>query len=197
MMGEMQRTEAAVRRACEGARTAVVCSGDAGIYALAGLVWELAETMQALDSMEIRVLPGVPALCAAAALLGAPLMHDFAVISLSDLLTPWELIEKRLHAAGSGDFVTVLYNPRSKRRDWQLDRALEILGGYRDPDTPLGLVRQAYRPDQFVHAGPLEGFQTASVDMVSILIVGNSQSRLIRGRLVTPRGYLAKYGDSR
>jgi len=194
MKKEMDRVAAAVDRAVDGQDVAVVSSGDAGIYGMAGLVLETLETRGLLDEVPVTVLPGIPALAAGAALLGAPLTHDFAVISLSDLMTPWETIEKRLTHAAAADFVIVLYNPRSKRRDWQLPRALELIAEHRAPETPLGLVRQANREGQDVSTHTLGGFDPALVDMLSILFIGNSNTRLASGRMITPRGYLAKYG---
>lgn len=189
MRHEQERCQAAIDAALAGHTVAVVCSGDAGIYGMAGLLLELLEAQGLTESVPLTVAPGVPALCAAAALLGAPLMHDFACVSLSDLLTPWERIEQRLHAALQADFVLVIYNPRSKGRPDHLDRALEITRRYRSPQTPVGLVRKAYRPGQEVSVTPLEAFQSEAVDMLSLLIIGNSSTRSVRGRMLTPRGY--------
>ena len=193
MTGEVERCGAALDLAQSGVETVVVSSGDAGVYAMAGLVLELMETRGLLESLELEVVPGIPALCAAAALLGAPLMHDFAVISLSDLLTPWELIERRLAAAAQADFVVVLYNPRSGRRKDQLPKALAALAAVRPGTTPVGLVKRAYRPGQEVIVTTLAGLDLEAVDMQSILLVGNSATRLAGGRLLTPRGYAGKY----
>lgn len=194
MTREMERAGAALDAARAGRRVAVVSSGDAGVYGMAGLVLELAAKRGLLGELDIRVLPGVPALAAAAALLGAPLTHDFACVSLSDLMTPWETIERRLDAAAGADFVLVIYNPRSRRRDWQLPRALEIVGRHRGPATPAGLVRNAFRPGQAVRVAALAELDPADADMLSILVVGNSSTRLAAGRMITPRGYLDKYG---
>jgi len=194
MTGEVERCNAAIDLALEGVETVVVSSGDAGVYAMAGLVLELLEARGLLDALELEVVPGIPALCAAAALLGAPLMHDFAVISLSDLLTPWEVIEKRLAAAAGADFVVVLYNPRSGRRKDQLPKALAVLAAHRPGTTPVGLVKRAYRPGQEVIATTLAGLDLESVDMQSILVVGNAATRMAGGRMLTPRGYAGKYG---
>ncbi|MBG3877865.1 precorrin-3B C(17)-methyltransferase, partial [Desulfovibrio oxamicus] len=141
----------------------------------------------------VEVVPGVPALCGAAALLGAPLMHDFASVSLSDLLTPWPIIERRLDAALGADFVVAIYNPRSRRRADHLEKALAIAARHRGPDTPIGLVRQAYRPGQQVSVTPLSAFDPATVDMLSIVIIGNGATTMVGGRMVTPRGYMDKY----
>ncbi|MFV0348746.1 MAG: precorrin-3B C(17)-methyltransferase [Halodesulfovibrio sp.] len=194
MMGEMARCSGALDCALEGRNTAIVCSGDPGIYAMAGLVFELVEERgEAAAGLDVQIIAGIPALSAAAALLGAPLMHDFASVSLSDLLTPWEVIEKRLACAAEGDFVIVLYNPKSKKRDWQLPRALEIIGAHRDKATPVGIVRQANRAEQAVITTTLADFDPAQVDMLSIIIIGNGSTRMIGGRMVTPRGYMDKY----
>lgn len=210
MTGEMRRVEAAIDCALAGRPTALVCSGDPGVYAMAGLALELLETRKlAPDSLPLLVIPGIPALCAAAAILGAPLMHDFACVSLSDLLTPWALIRKRLDCAFAGDFVVVLYNPRSKRRNSQLEEALELAAGHRRPDTPVGLVRNARREGQAARLFSLSEVDPNEADMLSLLIIGNSQSRIVPGRppeplawengarMLTPRGYLEKYGCHR
>jgi len=147
-----------------------------------------------LAAIDCQVVPGVPALAAAAALLGAPLGHDFAVVSLSDLLTPWEVIENRLAAAAGADFILVLYNPRSRRRDWQLPQALRIIAAARAPETPVGVVRNAYREEQSVWTGRLDGLDPDQVDMLSIVLVGNRSTRLAGAKMITPRGYFAKYG---
>lgn len=194
MTQEMDRVGAALDLAREGREVAVVSGGDAGVYGMAGLVYEMAEQQGLLDDIAIQVVPGIPALAAGAALLGAPLTHDFAVVSLSDLMTPWERIEQRLEHAAAADFVIVIYNPRSKRRDWQLPRALEIIAGHRAPDTPVGLVRKACRPGEEALVAPLSEFDPATVDMLSILFVGNSNTRAVGGRMLTPRGYMEKYG---
>ncbi|WP_319583146.1 precorrin-3B C(17)-methyltransferase [uncultured Pseudodesulfovibrio sp.] len=193
MMGEVDRAQQAVEHARAGCKTVMVCSGDAGIYAMAGLLMEVLESEGLLEDVPFEVIPGVAAFNAASALLGAPLMHDFASISLSDLLTPWERIEKRLHAAADADFVIAIYNPRSRKRSDHLREALDIIGRYRDPDTPVGMVHKAYRPGQQVEAVPLETVDVEKVDMQTVLIVGNSATRLVNGRMLTPRGYHRKY----
>ncbi|WCB46561.1 precorrin-3B C(17)-methyltransferase [Nitratidesulfovibrio vulgaris] len=193
MMAEMQRCEAAIDSALAGRPTAVVCSGDPGIYAMAGLVFELLEERGLAETLPVTVVPGIPAVCGAAALLGAPLMHDFACVSLSDLLTPWEVIERRAGKALEADFVLVLYNPRSKRRDWQLGAVMDRAKAILPPATPVGVVRDAYRPGQAVFCRTLSTFDPAEVDMLSIVVIGNSATRLVGGRMVTPRGYMEKY----
>lgn len=206
MRDEMARVGAALDAALAGESAALVCGGDPGIYALAGLALELAagRGLNPAD-LPLEILPGIPALCAAAALLGAPIGHDFACLSLSDLLTPWEVIEKRARCALEGDFALVVYNPRSHSRDWQLGRVLELAVRARGEAGRLGLVRNAWRPGQQVVLSELARFDPAQADMLSIVFVGNSQSRFLpdrRGgliweegaRLVTPRGYLERYG---
>jgi precorrin-3B C17-methyltransferase len=188
---ERERAHLAVERALNGDAVCVISSGDAGIYGMASLVLETLETSGRYLDLEVAVVPGVSAVNACAALLGAPLGHDFAVLSLSDLLTPWEWIEKRLTAAAEADFVLALLNPRSSRRDWQLRRAQEILLQDRQPETPVGIVRQAYRPGQSIEITTLAQMSAATVDMFTTAIVGNSQTRRLGDKLVTPRGYPA------
>jgi cobalt-precorrin 5A hydrolase/precorrin-3B C17-methyltransferase len=139
--------------------------------------------------IDVVGVPGVTAGLAASALLGAPLGHDHALISLSDLHTPWEVIEQRVAAAAAGDFVVVFYNPRSRSRDWQLAAALKLLGEHRPGDTPVGVVRHATRPQQQIQVATLAAFDPAVVDMNSVVVVGSSQTRIVAGRIVTPRGY--------
>ncbi len=195
MMQEVQRCRQAIDAACQGRRVALICGGDPGIYAMAGLVFELARrAVQDGGSMPcIEVIPGIPALSACAAILGAPLMHDFAAISLSDLLTPWELIEKRLHAAASADFVMVIYNPKSKKRTTQIARARDILLNYRSADTPVGIVSAATREAESVEITTLDKMLDANINMQSTVIVGNSNTFAWNNRMVTPRGYSGKY----
>jgi len=193
MMGEVERCTLAIESAIAGNDTVVVSGGDAGVYGMAGLVLELLEARGLHDTLDFRVIPGIPALTGAAALLGAPLTHDFACISLSDLLTPWELIEKRLAAAASADFVLVLYNPRSKRRAGLLARAFEIISAHRCSATPVGMVRQAWRNGQSVELKTLASVDPEAADMLTIVVVGNSQTRLVGTRMLTPRGYSGKY----
>ncbi|MDR2054459.1 MAG: precorrin-3B C(17)-methyltransferase [Desulfovibrio sp.] len=189
MRREEERCIAAVEAARAGQCAALVCSGDPGVYALAGLALEVLETRNLLKDVPFQVIPGVPAVCAAAALLGAPLAHDFACVSLSDLLTSWQVIEKRLAAAFAADFVCVLYNPRSRGRPHQLGRALSLARRHRRPDCPVGLVRKAFRPGQEVSVHTLADFEEERADMLSLLIIGSSSSRIADGRMLTPRGY--------
>lgn len=193
MMGEVERCTRAIESALAGQDTVVVSGGDSGVYGMAGLVLELLEARGLLDVVPFEVVPGIPALAGAAALLGAPLTHDFACVSLSDLLTPWDVIAKRLEAAASADFVLVLYNPRSKRRADLLGQALAIAGRHRSPDTPVGMVRQAWRAGQQVSVSSLEKTDPAEADMLTIVVVGNSHTRICGGRMLTPRGYAVKY----
>ena len=187
---ELDRARVALERAAGGARVALVCSGDAGIYAMASPVLELAATTPEFAAVDIEVVPGVTAGLAAAALLGAPLGHDHLVISLSDLLTPWERIEARLRAAAATDLVLVVYNPRSQRRTWQIEQARSILLAHRPPDTPVGVVTDAARPGQQVELTTLGALDTARVTMTTCLLVGSSATQVLGGKMVTPRGYL-------
>jgi precorrin-3B C17-methyltransferase len=207
MMKEVERVEAAIGAAMEGKPCALVSSGDPGIYAMAGLVFESCrakgitlrhpgsgpEELAPPAALTVEIVPGVPALCAGAALLGAPLTHDFAVISLSDLLTPWEVIAKRLTAAAAADFVIVLYNPKSRKRDWQLTRAQEILLAHRDPETPVGVVVGAMRPNQNVQIVPLRALNAVAVDMQTTIFIGSRASVRYLEFMFTPRGYGGKY----
>lgn len=197
MTGEIRRCRIAIDQALGGKDTAIVSSGDSGIYGMPGLVFELLADQGLLDNVEVEVIPGIPALSAAAALLGAPIMHDFAVISLSDLMTPWDLIQDRVEAAARTDFVLVIYNPRSKKRDWQLSRVRGLILKYRSGDTPVGIVRNAARKRESVQITTLSQIDESAVDMLSILLVGNSKTRIIGDKMVTPRGYLEKYGEKK
>ncbi len=204
MRSEVSRCQEAINHALAGRRVALVSSGDAGIYGMAGLVFDLCRERRLIPAghsgesgeradLFIEVIPGVPAFNAAASLVGAPLMHDFAAVSLSDHLTPWELIEKRIEAAGSADFVLAIYNPRSKSRPDLLGLARQILLRFRSPRTPVAIVRKAMRDGQWTCITTLEGLPLDEVDMQSVLIVGNSRTYVWNGWMVTPRGYLNKY----
>ena len=181
---EEQRAADAVALAAKGHAVALIGSGDAGIYAMASPALQ-----QAGPDIEVIGVPGVTAALSAAALLGAPLGHDHVLISLSDLHTPWPVIERRVAAAAEADLVTCFYNPRSRDRHWQLGAALDVLRAHRPPDTPVGAVRQAGRPGQRVWTAPLASFDPAEVDMLTTVIVGSSATRMVAGRMVTPRGY--------
>lgn len=191
MMQEVDRCRKAVELAESGRQVALVCGGDPGIYAMAGLVFEI--VIEKKSAIEVDIVPGLAALNSCAARLGAPLMHDFAAVSLSDLLTPWELIEKRLDAAASADFVIVIYNPKSKKRVTQLDKAREIILQYRNADTPVGIVTAATRENEQVTLTTLEKLPEAEVNMQSTVIVGNSTTFCWQNYLITPRGYHHKY----
>jgi precorrin-3B C17-methyltransferase len=207
MTREVARVEAAIEQARAGKSCAIVSSGDPGIYAMAGLVFETckikgiaivppgSDTRIAGDGtpLRIEVVPGIPALSAGAALLGAPLTHDFAAISLSDLLTPWDLIEKRLAAAARADFVIVLYNPKSKKRHWQLEKAQKIILRHRDKNTPVGIVSRAMREHQNLEIVPLNTLHQADVDMQTTVFIGSSTSSAYMDFMYTPRGYAGKY----
>lgn len=181
---EEERAAAAVREARRGHAVALVGSGDAQVYAMASPA-----LLQADDGIDVTVVPGITASLAAGALLGAPLGHDHAVISLSDLHTPWEVIERRVRAAAEGDLVTVFYNPRSKGRDWQLPASLRILAAHRPPGTPAAVVRNASRTGQRVIITTLADLDPRDVDMFSLVLAGASTTQVVAGRIVTPRGY--------
>ena len=191
---ETERADRALALAAGGERVALICSGDPGVYAMASLVFERldAATHPSWRRSEIVVLPGVSAMHGAAALAGAPLGHDFCAISLSDLLTPREVIEQRLRAAADGDFVVALYNPASGRRRRGLARAIEILASNRPPDTPVVVARAIGREEQSVTITCLRDLEQPSVDMMTLLIVGSSETRVTGGHVYTPRGYREK-----
>jgi len=191
MMQEVDRVRSALVLAESGKKVALVSGGDPGVYAMAGLVYEMAAELD--SDVDIRVIAGIAALNGCAERLGAPLMHDFASISLSDLLTPWEVIEQRLQAAAGADFVIVLYNPKSKKRSHQLAHALAIIGDHRGPGTPVGIVTAATRQRERVTVTTLGNFDAELVDMQTTVIVGNSHTFVWRGKMITPRGYRTKY----
>ena len=189
MRKEQERCEMALALADTGKTVAMVCSGDPGVYGMAGLCYELSDQW---PEVELSVLPGITAACGGAAVLGAPLMHDFCLISLSDLMTPWEKIEKRLRAAAEADFVLCIYNPSSHKRKDYLARACDILLEAKSPDTPCGYVREIGRNGEAATVLPLGQLKDAQVDMFTTVFVGNSQTKVIGGKLVTPRGYLQR-----
>jgi len=190
MRRERERVEAAVAEAVAGRRVCLVSSGDPGVYGMAGLCLQLLPADAVAEGIAVEVVPGVSSITACAALLGAPLSHDFAVISLSDLLTDSALIERRVAAAAAADFVLVLTNPRSRRRTEPIERARSILARFRDPETPVGIVRSGFREGQEVTLTDLEHMlDAAAIDMRTTVIVGSSRS-FRRGRfMITPRGY--------
>lgn len=190
MKKEVDRCRLAVETAVEGKNVAVVCSGDSGVYGMAGLIYEVAQDYPPID---IEVIPGITAACGGAAVLGAPLTHDFAVISLSDLLTPWEKIQKRLEAAAAADFVICLYNPRSRSRSDYLRRACDILLTQKAPDTVCGFVQNIGREGERAVTLTLAQLrENTEVDMFTTVIIGNSETVLMDGKMVTPRGYLQR-----
>ena len=200
MKKERDRAAQAFELACQGKTVVVISSGDAGIYGMAPLIYEMNEARRrsgaCADDIDIETLPGISAFQKAASLLGAPIGHDLCLISLSDLMTPWEVIERRIKAAAIGDFVTAIYNPKSHGRYWQLYRLQEIFLKHRSADTPIGYVRQAGRPEQEVKMTTLGAFNPEDVDMFTIIIIGNSQSYLSDHKIITPRGYYREKGDT-
>lgn len=198
MTAEVARAEEAIELARAGRVVAVVSGGDAGVYAMAGAVFEVAAARKLVlgpAGLDIRVVAGLPAFVASAAVLGAPLTHDFCAISLSDRLTPWPLIEKRLSLAAEADFVIALYNPKSRGRDWQLSRAAELISRHRSLQTPVGIVQKAMREGQAARIITLADLPAAEVDMQTLVMIGNSSTFTYQGFMITPRGYVSKYGD--
>lgn len=191
MMQEVQRCNIAFEEAEAGATVSMISGGDPGIYAMAGLIYEIA--VERDSSVDINVVPGIAALNSCAARLGAPLMHDFVAISLSDLLTPWERIEKRLHAAASADFVIAIYNPKSKRRASHIEKARDIIAQYRKGDTPVGIVTAATRENEQIVVTSLDEMLSEDINMQSCVLVGNETTFTWRGKMITPRGYKDKY----
>ena len=193
MKKERERAEQAFQIAEQGKTVVVISSGDAGLYGMAPLIYEMERERRNANpsqpSVDVEVLPGISAFQKAASLLGAPIGHDTCLISLSDLMTPWEVIERRIKAAAVGDFVTAIYNPKSHGRYWQLYRLQELFLKYRSGDTPVGYVRQAGRDDQEIKVTTLENFDPEDVDMFTVILIGNSQSYVADGKFITPRGY--------
>ncbi|AIZ56596.1 S-adenosyl-L-methionine-dependent uroporphyrinogen III methyltransferase [Candidatus Methanoplasma termitum] len=187
MMKEVERCRMAVEDAMSGKNVAMVSSGDSGIYGMAGIVYQIADEMGA--EIDIETVPGITAASSAASLLGAPLMHDLALISLSDLMTPFDLIMKRVDCAGIGDMVIAFYNPKSKSRTDYLEHAVSVLLKYRSGDTPVGIVRNIGRKDQKITITTMSRIDYAQVDMFCTVVIGNSQTYVSDGRMITPRGY--------
>lgn len=187
MKQEQKRIEKAVEIAEEGRDVCVISSGDSGIYGMAPLVYEMLKEKE-VDA-EVEVIPGISAFQKAASLLGVPVGHDFCVISLSDLMTPWAIIERRIKAAVDADFVTAVYNPKSTGRYWELYRLKELFLQGRSPETPVGYVRQAGRDQEEVRVTTLRDFDSEDVDMFTVVIIGNSQSYQWKKSIITPRGY--------
>ena len=187
MKKEVQRCQISLDHAEQGKKVALISSGDAGVYGMAGIMLQLKAEKN--SDIPIEVIPGITAASAAASILGAPLTHDFAVISLSDLLTDWELIKKRIELAALGDFVICFYNPKSMGRSHQIEVAREIILKHRDPKIPVGIVKNAKRKDEEVHVTDLEHMLEFPIDMVTVVVVGNSCSYAKDGLIITPRGY--------
>lgn len=187
MTREVERCRAALERAAQGDVVSLVSSGDAGIYGMAGLALELNNALKL--NVDVEIIPGVTSATAAAARMGSPLMLDFAVISLSDLLLSWEVIRKRIEAVAGADLVCALYNPKSKKRTLHLKETVNILLNHRPGSTPVGIVTDAGRPDEKIVLTSLDKLLEADVNMTSIVIIGNSTSEIIDGKFITPRGY--------
>jgi precorrin-3B C17-methyltransferase len=195
MKKERDRAMAAFEEAAKGKTVAVISSGDSGVYGMAPLLWEMKEDIQ--SQVDIEVIPGISAMFAAAAKMGAPLGHDFCAISMSDLLTPWNRIEKRIKAAAEADFVTAVYNPVSKGRFWQLMRFREIFLQHRSPETSVCIARNVGREDESFNFVSLQELDASMADMFSLIMVGDSQTRMVGEQMVTPRGYYQaeEFGD--
>ncbi len=195
MTEEIGRARAAIERARDGATVSLISSGDAGVYGMAGLVFQVLKEMgwKKGDSPELRLVPGMTALNSCASLVGAPLVHDSCSISLSDLLTPWSVIEKRIEAAASADFVIGLYNPASGRRTRQIVDAQAIIRRHREGNTPVALVKSAYRDMEQVVLTNLDTFLDYEIGMLTTVIIGSSNTFMFEGYMVTPRGYTNKY----
>ncbi|SFL11120.1 precorrin-3B C17-methyltransferase [Paenibacillus sp. 1_12] len=195
MTEEVSRAQEAVRQAEAGKKVAVISSGDAGVYGMAGLVYEvlIEKGWHPEDGVEVEIIPGISAINSSASLLGAPIMHDSCTISLSDHLTPWELIERRVEAAGQADFVIALYNPRSGRRTRQIVETQRILLKYRSPETPVGIVKSAYRDREHIVLTNLRDMLDHDIGMLTTVIIGNSSTMVYDGLMITPRGYQRKY----
>ncbi len=187
MMKEIDRCRMAVEDAMSGKNVAMISSGDSGIYGMAGIIYQIAEDMNA--DIDIVTVPGITAASSAASLLGAPLMHDTALISLSDLLTPFDLIMKRVDNAAMSDMVIVFYNPKSKKRTDHLEQAVQRILQHRSKDTPIGIAKNIGRKDESITVTTLENIDYSMVDMFSTVVVGNSQTYISQGRMITPRGY--------
>lgn len=199
MRKERERAQQAFEYALQGKIVCVISSGDAGIYGMAPLIWEMYQHLKAKGEtadLDLKVIPGISAFQKAASVLGAPIGHDLCIISMSDLMTPWEKIEKRIKAAAEADFVTAIYNPKSHGRYWQLYRLKEIFLKERSGDTPVGYVRQAGRDEQEVTVVPLKDFDPEQIDMFTVVLIGNSQSYIWEGKFITPRGYYREQLDA-
>ena len=191
MMQEVDRCNKAFELAESGKRVALVSGGDPGIYAMAGLIYEMAVAKD--SDIDIEVIPGIAAINGCAARLGAPLMHDFAAVSLSDLLTPWDVIEKRLHGVAAADFVTALYNPKSKKRQEHIVKARDIFLQYRPGTTVVGIVTGATRENEVIVVTDLDNMLKEDIGMQSTILIGNKTTFAWKGKMITPRGYKEKY----
>ena len=189
MTQEVERCNKAIQEATRGKRVALISSGDSGVYGMAGLALEIVNKKNLWSRFAIEIIPGVPVIHAAAARLGAPLMNDYAVISLSDLLTPWEVIEKKLHHAAQSDMVICLYNPKSTKRTAHIKDAKSILIQYRKPGTPVGIARNVGRKGEAIILTTISKMLRYKIDMVTIILIGNSATRVLNNRMVTQRGY--------
>ncbi|MFN3533615.1 MAG: precorrin-3B C(17)-methyltransferase [Candidatus Brocadia sp.] len=187
MRREIERVELAIQEALAGKVVSIISSGDPGVYGMAGLVLEMI-SKENID-LPLEIISGIPAANAAAAVLGAPLMHDYAVISLSDLLTPWEIIERRVKCAAEADFVIVLYNPKSSQRDWQIEKTANIVLQHKSPSTLVGIVKDVCREDESVIITTLDKMTSYPIDMTTIIIIGNSTTFQYRNYIITKRGY--------
>ncbi|MBB1073062.1 precorrin-3B C(17)-methyltransferase [Rhodoferax sp. 4810] len=199
MTAELERAQLAIEHAHAGRTVALISSGDSGIYGMAGLTFELLiqQGWQPNSGIRVEVIPGTTALITCAALVGAPLSHDFCAISLSDLLTPWPIIARRLHAAALADFVIALYNPSSGSRTRHIQEAQRLLLAQRSPTTPVACIRAAYRANQHVHFSTLELLNECELDMLTTVLIGNSQTCIHHDQLmITPRGYTNKYSPA-
>ena len=188
MTKEVDRCTEVLELARQGKTVSLISSGDAGVYGMAGIMLEIAD-----EDMEVEVIPGITATNAAAAIAGAPIMHDYATISLSDLLTDWELIKKRLELAAQGDFVVSIYNPKSRGRVTQIEEAREIMMKYKPKSTPVAIVRNAGREDERYIVTTLDEMLNHEIDMLTIVLIGNSNTFVKNGKILTPRGYEGKY----
>jgi precorrin-3B C17-methyltransferase len=187
MRKEIERVEIAIQEALSGKTVSIISSGDPGVYGMAGLVLEV--IAQKNIELSLEIISGIPAANASAAVLGAPLMHDYAVISLSDLLTPWETIEKRVKCAAEADYVIVLYNPKSAQREWQIEKTAHIIRQHKPPTTPVGIVKDASRENESVIITTLDKMISCPIDMTTVIIIGNSTTFRYRSYMITKRGY--------
>ena len=188
MTKEVERCKIALKEAMKGQQVALVSSGDSGIYGMAGIMLQVVQASE--EDIPVRIIPGVTAACAGASMLGAPLMNDFSIISLSDLMVPLSKILPRGKCAAEGDFVICLYNPKSRKRKEHLEKAVDIIMNFRQPETPVGLVRRAGRENSACEMTTLKKLKNAKVDMFTVVIIGNSMTYVRDGKMITPRGYV-------